>query len=283
MLTAAAALLVGVLVLVRLSGAGQFTAALWEPFTYEGVQRRILTGVVDTLTAFALAAVLSLLLGLLLAGGTLARHRPVRVTATTVVAFLRAVPVLILVFTLYNLTALRLLLDRTGTTLSGHLGDAGTWAAVHVTDVTLWALVLGVALHNGAVQADILRSGIRAVPRGQVEAAHALGMSRTQTAWSVVLPQAVRAMLPSIVAQLAVTLKDTSLGFIIMYEELLYVGKLLAQNIATPRGYPYLPVLFVVGLLYVAMCLAISALARRLARRSTRAPNVSRDPEESRR
>ncbi|MGW0393057.1 ABC transporter permease subunit [Streptomyces sp. NPDC003042] len=175
------------------------------------------------------------------------------------------------------------MLERTGTALSEWLGNAGTWAATHVSDVTLWALALGVALRNGAVQADVLRAGVRAVPRGQVEAAYALGMSHPQTAWSVILPQAVRAMLPSIVAQLAVTLKDTSLGFVIMYEELLYVGKLLAQNIATPRGYPYLPVLFVVGLLYVAMCLAISGLARRLARPGARSSSDSRVAEESRR
>ncbi|MFI8941975.1 amino acid ABC transporter permease [Streptomyces syringium] len=254
-------------VIVRLHDAGQFTWAMWEAFTYQGVQRRILIGALDTLKAFALAVVFSLLLGVLLATGRLSRHRVLRWPATALVEFFRAMPLLIMIFALYNMGWLRSWVAAVARFLREHLGQTGVWLADNFASPTLWALVIGIALYNGSVQAEILRAGARAVPRGQTEAAYALGMRKTQVTTTVVLPQAVRTMLPSIVGQIVVTLKDTSLGFIITYEELLYAGKLLAQNTATPAGYPYIPVLLVVGPIYIGMCLALSTFAKWLAHR----------------
>ncbi|MFI1973256.1 amino acid ABC transporter permease [Streptomyces cinnamoneus] len=254
-------------VIVRLVDAGQFTAEMWEAFAYEGVQRRIFIGAVDTVKAFALGVFFSLLLGLLLATGRLSDHRVVRWPATALVEFFRAMPLLIMIFALYNTGWLRSCVATVARFLRTELGGAGTWLADNFASPTLWALVIGIALYNGSVQAEILRAGAGAVPRGQREAAYALGMRKTQVTVEVVLPQAVRAMLPSIVSQIVVTLKDTSLGFVIAYEELLYAGKLLAQNTATPSGYPYIPVLLVVGPMYIGMCLTLSTFARRLARR----------------
>ncbi|WP_326685823.1 ABC transporter permease subunit [Streptomyces sp. NBC_01795] len=252
-------------VLLRLSDAGQFVAAMWEPFTYQGVQERVLRGVLDTLKAFALAVVLSLALGLLLALGRLSEHRLIRWPCAALVEVLRALPLLTLIFALYNMAVLRDAVEGFAGALRDALGAPGDWLAAHFAAPTLWALAIGVALYNGAVHAELLRSGARAVGVGQWEAAYALGMRKTQVMSTVVLPQTVRAMLPGLISQISVTLKDTSLGFIIMYEELLYAGKLLAQNISTPYGYPYLPVLCVVGSLYVTMCLLLSLLARQLA------------------
>ncbi|MEU4213145.1 ABC transporter permease subunit [Streptomyces sp. NPDC026206] len=254
-------------VVLRLRDAGQFTPAMWEAFTYRGVQRRILIGALETLKAFTLAVVLSLLLGLLLAAGRLSDHRFLRWPATALVEFFRAMPLLIMIFALYNTGWLRSCVATAARFLRTEFGRTGNWLADNFAGPTLWALVIGIALYNGSVQAEILRAGARAVPGGQREAAYALGMRKSQVTMTVVLPQAVRAMLPGIVSQLVVTLKDTSLGFIITYEELLYAGKLLAQNTATPSGYPYIPVLLVVGPVYIGMCLCLSAFARRLARR----------------
>ncbi|MEV4438846.1 amino acid ABC transporter permease [Streptomyces sp. NPDC049577] len=257
-------------VVVRLAGAGQFTPAMWEQFGYAGVQRRILIGALDTFKAFALAVVCSLLLGLLLAAGRMSGHRALRGPATVLMEFFRAMPLLIMIFALYNTGWLRSCVASVAHVLRADLGWPGSWLADNFASPTLWALVIGIALYNGSVQAEILRAGAEAVPKGQREAAYALGMSRAQVAVSVVLPQAVRSMLPSMVGQIVVTLKDTSLGFIITYEELLYAGKLLAQNTATPSGYPYIPVLLVVGPIYIGMCLVLSACARRLARQRGR-------------
>lgn len=224
-----------VFIVLRLDHNGQFERYMWEPFQYQGIQQRIVDGLVETLKAFAISAVLSLVLGAVLAVGRLSEHRPLRWTATIMVEFFRAMPLLIMIFALY--------------------------IGVFTSD-PLWALVIGLTLYNGSVQAEIFRAGIIAVPRGQSEAGYSIGLRKTQVMVSVLIPQAVRAMLPSIISQLMVTLKDTSLGFIITYEELLYAGKLIASNTPTPSGYPYIPVILVIGPIYIGMCMLLSGLAK---------------------
>ncbi|WP_405011364.1 amino acid ABC transporter permease [Kitasatospora sp. NBC_01539] len=228
---------------LRLADAGQFDAGLWEAFQYSTVQQRIVDGVLATLKAFGLAAVFSVVLGALLAAGRLSDHRPVRAVSTTVVQFFRAMPLLIMIFALYH-------------ALFG--------------SQPMWALVLGLTLYNGAVQAEIIRTGVLAVPRGQGEAAFALGLRKTQVMSVVLVPQAVRSMLPAIIGQLVVTLKDTSLGFVITYPELLYAGKLIASN---SPGYPYLPMTLVIAPLYIGLCLALTGLARWIEARGRRGAN----------
>ncbi|WP_030272559.1 amino acid ABC transporter permease [Streptomyces sp. NRRL B-24484] len=227
----------------KLDAAGQFDPELWDPFQYTAVQQRILDGVVATLKVFALAGVLSIVLGALLAAGRLSDHRPVRAVSSAVVQFFRAMPLLIMIFALYH--------------------------AVFPSE-PMPALVLGLTLYNGAVQAEIMRTGILALPRGQGEAAYALGMGKTQVMTLILVPQAVRSMLPAIIGQLVVTLKDTSLGFVITYPELLYAGKLIASN---STGYPYIPVVIVVGTLYIGLCLALTGLAKWLEARGRRGAN----------
>lgn len=224
----------------RLDDAGQFQAVLWEPFQYTAIQQRIAAAVLSTLIAFALAAVFSLVLGTVLAVGRLSDHPPVRWAATAVVEFFRAIPLLIMIFALY----------------------VGVF-----TDNPLWALVIGLTLYNGSVHAEIFRAGINAVPRGQSEAAYAIGLRKWQVMVYVLVPQAARAMLPSIISQLVVTLKDTSLGFIITYEELLYIGRQIASN---SPGYPYIPMVIVIAPIYILMCMALSWLANWIERRGRR-------------
>jgi glutamate transport system permease protein len=226
-----------------LADAGQFDGQLWDTFQYKAVQQRILDGAVATLKAFALAGALSIVLGTLLATGRLSDHRPVRAVCTSVIEFFRAMPLLIMIFALYR----------------------GAFASQ-----PLWALVTGLTLYNGAVQAEVIRAGITAVPRGQGEAAYALGLRKTQVMGLILVPQAVRSMLPAIIGQLVVTLKDTSLGFVITYPELLYAGKVIASN---SPGYPYIPMIMVIGPIYIGLCLALTALAKWLEARSRRGAN----------
>jgi glutamate transport system permease protein len=230
----------------QLASHGQFDPGMWSPFEYTAVQQRILDGVGDTLTAFGMAAGFSLLLGALLATGRLSDHRPLRWAATGIIEFFRAMPLLIMIFALYQAV---------------------------FSSQPLYALVLGLTLYNGAVQAEIIRSGIDAVPRGQHEAAYALGLRKSQVMLTILVPQAVRSMLPAMIGQLVVTLKDTSLGFLITYTELLYVGKLIASNTSTPHGYPYIPVVLVIAPVYILLCLALTALARWIESRGRRGSN----------
>ncbi|MGW4896145.1 amino acid ABC transporter permease [Kitasatospora sp. NPDC004240] len=229
-----------------LAANNQFSPELWEPFEYANVQQRIVDGMLDTLQAFGLAALFSLLLGALLATGRLSDHKPVRWTATAIVQFFRAMPLLILIVALYY---------------------------AFFAKEPMWALVLGLALYNGSVQAEIIRTGINAVPRGQGEAAYALGLRKSQVMLTVLVPQAVRSMLPAIIGQLVVTLKDTSLGYVITYTELLFIGKAIAMQSPTAEGFPYIPVVLVITPIYILLCLLLTGLAKWIEARGRRGAN----------
>ncbi|MFJ8650156.1 amino acid ABC transporter permease [Streptomyces sp. NPDC093546] len=241
--TAAILALVG-WVLHLLFDTEQFTYAKWNPFAYEGIQELLLRGLGNTLKAFALAAVLSLALGAVLALGRLSEHRVLRWAATLVVEFFRAMPVLVMIFFIF--VALR----------------------VH----PLPALVAGLTLYNGSVLAEVFRTGVNSVERGQREAAYSLGMRKTQVMTYVLVPQGVRAMLPAIISQLVVALKDTSLGFLITYEEFLHAGKLIASNL--DYDLPFIPVVMVISPIYIGMCMLLSWCATWVARKERRSPKT---------
>ncbi|MEU5658617.1 amino acid ABC transporter permease [Streptomyces sp. NPDC047737] len=231
-------------VLYLLFDTDQFTSAKWTPFIYQGIQELLLRGLGNTLKAFAYAAVLSLLLGAVLAVGRLSEHRPVRWVSTLLVEFFRAMPVLVMIFFIF----------------------------VALKVQPLPALVAGLTLYNGSVLAEVFRTGINSVERGQREAAYALGMRKTQVTTFVLAPQAVRAMLPTIISQLVVALKDTSLGYLITYEEFLHAGKLIASNL--DYDLPFIPVVMVISPIYIGMCMLLSWFATWVARREQRNPKT---------
>jgi glutamate transport system permease protein len=114
----------------------------------------------------------------------------------------------------------------------------------------------------------VFRAGVASLPRGQSEASYALGMRKTQVMTNVLLPQALRAMLPTIISQLVVVLKDTALGFLILYPELLYQARFLGSQ--GQLGSPILPVALVVAVIYITMCLLLAQLANYLERQTRR-------------
>ncbi|MEU9204653.1 amino acid ABC transporter permease [Streptomyces sp. NPDC048332] len=231
-------------VIYLLFDTDQFTSAKWTPFEYKGIQELLLRGLGNTLKAFAYAAVLSLALGAVLAVGRLSDHRPVRWLATILVEFFRAMPVLVMIFFIF----------------------------VALKVQPLPALVAGLTLYNGSVLAEVFRTGINSVERGQGEAAFALGMRKTQVTTFVLAPQAVRAMLPTIISQLVVALKDTSLGYLITYEEFLHAGKLIASNL--DYDLPFIPVVMVISPIYIGMCMLLSWFATWVAKRQRRNPKT---------
>jgi len=167
----------------------QITPEQWEPFTEPNIVNLLFEGLVDTLTAAAVAIALAVAFGALFASGRLSDHAGIRWPSIVVIEFFRAVPLLLLIFFLFL----------------GFGGPLGTF----------WALVLGLMLYNGSVLAEIFRAGILSVPRGQSEAGYAIGMRKSQVMRQILAPQAVRSMLPAIIGQCVVALKDTALGFII--------------------------------------------------------------------
>ncbi|GLW59400.1 amino acid ABC transporter permease [Kitasatospora phosalacinea] len=222
----------------------QFTYQKWMPFEYKGVQELLLRGLGNTLKAFGWTVLFALPFGALFAAGRLSDHRAVRWVCTVVVEFFRAMPLLVMIFFIF----------------------------VALKAPPMWALVAGLTLYNGSVLAEVFRAGVLAVPKGQKEAAYALGLRKTQVMAYVLVPQANRAMLPTIVSQLVVALKDTSLGFLITYEEFLHAGKLIATNL--DYDLPFIPVVMVIAPVYIGMCLLLSWFAKWLERRGRRSPKV---------
>lgn len=232
----------------RLSLTNQFSAAKWNVFTYSAVWSSIGQMLLNTLRAFALAAILSLALGFLLAIGRLSDHAWVRVPAAVITEAFRAVPVLVMMMILYyGLPTLGVKVDP------------------------YWAVVIALMVYNGSVLAEALRAGIESLPRGQKEAGYAIGLRKSGVMALILLPQAVRAMLPVIIAQLVVTMKDTALGFLITYQELLYYAKLLSSQ----EGRPILQAALVIGGIYIVMCLILSGIAKWAEIKTRRSPKTT--------
>ncbi|HWD78349.1 MAG TPA: amino acid ABC transporter permease [Kribbella sp.] len=240
-------------VVYRLNASGQFESRRWAQFQYSSIQRQLLDGLLNTLKAAGLATVFALILGALLAAARISDHKWVRVPATLVIELFRAIPLLILMFFFYY------------GNLQWQLGIG-----------PFWDVVFGLTLYNGSVLAEIFRAGIAAVPKGQREASYALGLRKNQVVRLVLLPQAISAMLPAIVSQLVVLLKDTALGFIITYGELLYVAKQMGGRLQ--YGFPYIPTYMVVAVIYIGLCSLLSLLARYLEGRSRRRRKVTGAP-----
>ena len=231
------------LVVARLSAKGQLNAAKWKPFLTTDLWRTyVLPGIAGTLTAAALSIVLALILGLLLGVGRLSPHAAIRRPCAVIVEFFRAVPVLIMMIFAYFLYALY------DTFPSKYLALAG--------------VVTGLTLYNGAVIAEIVRSGVGSLSRGQNEAAVALGLSWGQTMRSILLPQAITSMLPVLVSQLVVALKDTAIGYQITFVEMVRQGTVIGSTYGN-----YVPALIVIAVLMISANFALSAAATRLERR----------------
>ncbi|HVW42702.1 MAG TPA: amino acid ABC transporter permease [Amycolatopsis sp.] len=233
----------------RFYDSGQFAGRKWDWLQYQQVQEDLLTALLATLRAFALGAVLALIFGAVFAAGRLSEHAWVRAASVAIVELFRAIPLLVLMFLFYyGLPAL-------GVKMTPYL-----------------AVVLGLTLYNGSVLAEVFRAGILALPKGQSEAAYALGMRKAQVMFSVLIPQAVRSMLPTIISQLVVLLKDTALGFLVTYPELLYYARAISTQGAFGR--PSVPSTIVVAAIYITLCLLLTALATYLERRQRRSKKL---------
>ncbi|WP_405684080.1 amino acid ABC transporter permease [Streptomyces sp. NBC_00057] len=207
----------------------------WETYIWPGLQ--------NTLKAAFFALIIALPLGALFGIGRLSDHRWVRMPAGIVVELFRAIPVLILMIIANAVYAEYTTID---------------------TDVRpLYAVVTGLVLYNFSVLAEIVRAGIETLPKGQAEAAKALGMRKSQIMLSVLLPQAVTAMLPAIVSQLVVIVKDTALGGAMMtFPELLASVRPMSAN----YGANTIACFTIVALIFLVLNFALTSFARWLER-----------------
>jgi glutamate transport system permease protein len=232
----------------RLSAKGQLDAAKWKPFTQWAVIKFFLTGLLTTVKVAVASMIGAMAVGALMALARLSRSRLVRWLATAYVEFFRGVPLFLLIF----FSAFGL--PRYGVRLS-----------------LFWYIALGLIVYNGAVLGEIFRAGILSLDRGQSEAAYSLGMGYWQAMLLVVIPQAARRMVPAIVSQLVTLLKDTSLGSVVAFEELLRRGRINGEFFGNP-----LQSLVVVAVLYIIVNFTLSQIARRLQVRQRRRYGAAR-------
>jgi glutamate transport system permease protein len=243
------------LVVRRLVEQGQFTMEKWGPLidpgneAFDAVWRLLGEGVVNTLKAAVIAMTLSIVLGTLIAVGRLSLGRTGRIPLVALVELLRGLPVVVLVYFGARV------LDDVGVPLDQLPGGQ-----------TLWGLVIGLTAYNMVIFAEVVRAGIESLPRGQREAALATGLSNGQAMRLVLLPQAFRVMLPAIISQLVVVLKDTSLvTFVANYDELLSQGESIRRNLDNP-----IQTFTVVALIYIAINYTLGRLAQYFEGRQSR-------------
>ena len=237
----AVATVVGVIIVIaavfwKLWTEDQLTSEKWEPFVTPGILELLLEGLVATLRAAAVAIAGALVFGVIFGVGKLSDHRVIRAPSWLVVEFFRAVPLLLLIIFI--------------------------WTAQGSPIYAYTPLILGLILYNGSVLAEVVRAGINAVPTGQVEAAYALGMRKSQVMRIIQLPQAVKIMLPSIISQCIVALKDTSLGYAIVAPGLTYAGRGIYNQFDNR-----LATALVLAAIYIVLNLLLSLLGEWLQRR----------------
>lgn len=222
----------------KLYTENQFTAQKWEPFVTPNLVELLLEGLLATLQAAVLAIAGAVVFGVVFGVGKLSDHALIRWPSWVVVEFFRAVPLLLLIIFIWTLQG-----NPTGVILP---------------------LVLGLILYNGSVLAEVFRAGINAVPNGQGEAALAIGMRKTQVMNIILLPQAVKIMLPAIISQCIVALKDTSLGYAIVAPGLTLAGREIFRTFQNR-----LATALVLAAIYILLNLALSWLGAKAQARVT--------------
>lgn len=226
------------LIVWKLWEKDQFAYRYWEPFVTPRIVNVMVKALGQTLLVAAVAIAGALVLGALFGVAKLSDHRPLRWPAWLVVEFFRAVPLLMVIIAAWY--------------------AIGPQSGSHA----FWALVIGLVLYNGSVLAEIFRAGINAVPNGQTEAAYAIGMRKNQVMRIVLVPQAVKIMLPAIISQTIVALKDTSLGYAVLAPGLTYAGKLVFGEFRN-----IIQTALVLSAIYIILNLALSYLATWAQRR----------------
>ncbi|GAA2799532.1 amino acid ABC transporter permease [Crossiella cryophila] len=247
-------------IVVQLGVKDQLRPELWTPFFTESTvwTTFLLPGLLNTLKAAALAILIALPIGALFGILRMSDHVWVRVPAATVVEFFRSIPVLLLMVFANEFYA--------------------AFTDVGREDRPLFAVVTGLVLYNASVLAEVVRAGILSLPKGQTEASMALGLRKNQTMRMILLPQAVTLMLPAIVSQVAVIVKDTALGGAV-----LSFSDLMRQFRIMPNEYNnnLIQTLLVIALIYIAINSLLSWLAlvleKRMSRRSRPPRGVKAD------
>ena len=230
------------LVIRQFAVTGQLDARYWSFFARATTWRFLGEGLLTTLEAAVTGAGIAFALGFLMMRGKLRKNRPLRFISTALIEFTRGVPTLLFIYFFF------LVVPQTGWKLSA-----------------FWKITLPCAISACGVVAEALRSGVNAVPRGQTEAALSLGLTDTRLFYKVVFPQAIRFVIPSLIAELVIVLKDTTFAYIVTCADLMQNAKVLISNYDA-----MLSVYLVVAVLYILINYLLNRLSERMAAGSGR-------------
>lgn len=251
--TALALVALGVLIFLvirQFARQGQLEARYWDFFLKWSTWRYLGQGLLSTLKAALTAAVVAIALGFILMRGKLRRNPVLRSIATAVIEFTRGVPTLLLIYFFF------LVLPRMGLNLGA-----------------FWRITLPCAISASGIIAEAFRAGVNAVPKGQTEAALSLGLSNARTFYQVVFPQALRFVIPSLISELVIVLKDTTFAYVVSYADLMQHAKVLITSHDA-----LVSVYLVVAVIYILINYALNRLSDRVAR-GNRLPTVQRQGE----
>ena len=223
---------------------GQFAPRYWYFFGRWTTWRFLGQGLLVTLEAAVTGSIIAFLLGFVLMRGKLQKNKIIRGVSVCLIEFTRGVPTLLFIYFFF------LVVPQTGWKLSA-----------------FWKITLPCAISACGVVAEALRSGVNAVPKGQTEAALSLGLTETRTFYKVVFPQAIRFVIPSLIAELVIVLKDTTFAYIVTCADLMQNAKVLISNYDA-----MLSVYLVVALIYILINYLLNKLSDRLADRLKQKP-----------
>ena len=209
---------------------GQFAPRYWTFFAKAATWKFLLQGFAGTVRVALTAGAIALALGLLLMLGRISHVKALSTVCRIVTDFFRSLPSLLLIYFFF------LIVPQYGIKMS-----------------SFWMLTLPVALAASGVLAEVFRAGVNAVPKGQVEAALSLGMSPLRTTLKIVLPQAIRFVIPSLISQLVVVVKDTTVAYVVSYPDLMQNARVLITNYDA-----LVSVYFTIAIIYILINYAIN-------------------------
>jgi len=227
-------------VVLQAGRAGELDPELWIPLADQAIQQFLLTGLLGTIGAGATAIVFAVVAGILLAAARLSANRILSSVAGVVSEVCRALPILFVIYFLLMVAP-----------------------SFGLRMPPFWQVVVAIAIHGAGAFCELFRAGMLALPKGQSEAAASLGLRGSQALRTIVLPQVVRALLPAMISQSVQILKETSLGYVVSYPELLRRGQLLAEHL----GGGFLQAYAEVAVLFIGLNLALTGLAIWLERK----------------
>ncbi len=231
---------------------GQLDAKYWSFFGRRTTWSFLGKGLLGTLEAALSAGAITFAAGFLLMVGRISSYKILRGISTALIEFTRGVPTLLFIYFFF------LVVPQFGVKMAA-----------------FWKVTLPVAISACGVVAEVLRSGVNAVPRGQREAALSLGMRESHVFLKVVFPQAIRYVIPALISELVIVVKDTTFAYVVSFPDLMQNAKVLISNYDA-----MLSVYLVIAVIYILINFLLNQASAYMAKRQKRSLNLSRPEKE---